>query len=151
MSALKWSGKPRRDGGFTLVEVVVALGIFAAAFGVLLAAHTGATQQQAHARKVFTATGLARTLLTETELSGLPEIGETEGDFGDDFPDYSWKQTVDDVPLETLIGVSASALGALGVQVPTGDLGLRQVTLTVEWQEQQTPRNVELIYFMVEP
>ena len=46
---------------------------------------------------------LARTLVTETELGGLPEVGQSNGDFEERHPGqdsgYSWEREVNDTPL----------------------------------------------------
>src|SRR5512145_1243675 len=85
--------------GFSLLELMIALGLFASSLGVLLAAQTAAARHEAHAQKVFEASTLARDLLAETELLGFPEPVEEEGDFGTDHPDYAWKRSVREATL----------------------------------------------------
>ncbi len=144
MAASRWS-----DKGFSLVELMVALAIFAASFGVLLSAHTSAARQEAHARHLFTATSLARQVLTWTELEEPLELGEETGDFGDEFPLYTWKRTVTDADLTSMVANAMAALGLQGIPIPAGLGGVMQVDIEVLWSEREKAQEASITYFAV--
>jgi len=117
----------RRTRGFTFLELLVALAILGSAFTVLLSAHTSAARQEARARRLMTATLLARELLTTTEVEGFPELGEDEGEFGEEFPEYAWVR-----------------------QVATTEFDrVRLVRLTVSWPERGDRSTTEVVYYAV--
>lgn len=115
-------------GGFTFLELLVALAILGSAFTVLLSAHTSAARQEARARRLMTATLLTREILTETEVEGFPELGEDRGDFGEDFPEYSWERRVETTEFDRV----------------------RLVHIAVFWPERGDRTFTEILYYAVE-
>lgn len=113
--------------GFTFLELLVALAILGASFTVLLSAHTSAARQEARARRLMTATLLAREALAETEVAGFPELGEEQGDFGDAFPDYSWARRVETTEFDRV----------------------RLVHIEVFWPERGDRASTEIVYYAV--
>ena len=69
------------ERGFTLLEVLIALGILALALPVLLGLRNWDLDLHARAKEITTATILAQEKLTETELGTLLPLGETGGEF----------------------------------------------------------------------
>lgn len=113
-----WIGAAYRQGwlarsqGFTLLEVLVALGILALALPILLGLRNWDLDLHARADELTTATLLAQEKLLETELSKVFPVGETSGDFqgtplgfqslgdtADRAPNYRWKRIVSPTPL----------------------------------------------------
>ncbi|TAL18479.1 prepilin-type N-terminal cleavage/methylation domain-containing protein [bacterium] len=150
MAASRWNEK-----GFSFVELMVALAIFAASFGVLLAGHTAASRQEAHARRLFTASALLRNILTETELGGYPSIAEDKGDFGENFPGYAWTRKISEADITGMLTSTLTSLGidpaAGGMVVPAGLDTVRKVVLTIDWEENQKPFHVTMTYYAVAP
>jgi general secretion pathway protein I len=116
----------RWDGGFTLLEVMVALAILGLVFISLVALRNRDVQAQEEAIEVTTATMLAQRKLSEMELSGLPEFGEASGDFGDDPPGYRWLRQV----------------------VPTLFEFAREVRVVVLWGEGPRTQQVEIFTYV---
>ncbi len=141
------------ERGFSLLELMVALAIFGAAMGVLLAAHTAASRHEAQARNLFTAAALLRDALATSELEGVLEVGEEEGDFGDDFEGYRWRRTVTDAPLDVLLAEALGGMDAeeLGVVIPAGLTGIFQVRTAIQWEERGFSREVSALYYAVAP
>ncbi|MFQ5509115.1 MAG: prepilin-type N-terminal cleavage/methylation domain-containing protein [Leptospirillia bacterium] len=83
----------RGSRGFTLLEVMVALGILATALVALLGLRNRDVAMQAHAREVTRATLLAQQVLFEAEMQDEPALGIYEGDFGVDYPGVSWQRS----------------------------------------------------------
>lgn len=85
----------RRERGFTLLEVMVALAILATAFTALLSLHAQNLKTIARERSYTEALFLARERLAQIELQGAPDIGESRGDFEalypGEYPGYQWE------------------------------------------------------------
>jgi general secretion pathway protein I len=105
--------------GFTLIEMIVATLLLAIAVVGALAAFASATQSSSTSERLHTVALLAQRRLTEVELqSDTLSGGEQQGDFGEEFPEYRWRQVVE----------------------PTEYQNLYKVTLTVQWGPQTGPR-----------
>ncbi len=109
-------------GGFTLVEVLVSLALVgailpAAMAGVALAMGLGSASL--HRTQ---AAALARTRLAEVTATGDWQEGGDDGDFGEDWPNYSWQMQVDDWE----------------------EPGLKEVTVAVTWTARGKKRSVTM-------
>jgi prepilin-type N-terminal cleavage/methylation domain-containing protein len=111
---------PPPRGGFTLVEVLVAMVVAVAAFSILAQGFTTGGHAAVAARSTTTAAGLAQRVLTDLESGVLAPDQSTSGDF-DDEPDFAWSTT------------SAA-----------DEPGLRLITVTVKWTEQNQERTYVL-------
>jgi len=97
------------DGGFTLLEVIIALAIISGVIVTVLTTlnyHLGATER---IESMTTATILAREKIEDINLNGLP--AEKEGDFAPGFPGFRWQYYTEDLPIP----------------------GIKKVYLTVTW------------------
>ncbi|MBT8038924.1 MAG: type II secretion system protein [Xanthomonadales bacterium] len=116
---------PRRDGGFTLLELLLAFMVFALSFAVVLEILSGSMRNTVRARHFTEAALLAQSVMDQVGVvipleSGLQLSGEDE--------EYRWtlemyvyeggEQNTDPVLLAELIGI-----------------GLMQVDLYVSWGE----------------
>ena len=79
------------------------MAVLAIAFTAMLGLHVRSLNLVARERAYTRALLLARTLVTETELGVLPEVGQSNGDFEERHPGqdsgYSWEREVNDTPL----------------------------------------------------
>lgn len=71
---------------------------------------------------------MAREVVTQTEVNGLPSFGKDAGDFGPDFPAFKWEREVTDVP-----------------SLPFVDL--KEVTVRVLWVEGKRARSTSLVFY----
>lgn len=110
--------------GFTLLEILVTLAILALALPALLHSFTIAARGQALAENRTTALYLLKFRMAEIELGGYPDVGEEDGEFGDNSR-YRWHSQVQDVESEEIEG-------------------LRLVTVTVTWQEQGKEKSISM-------
>ncbi len=89
----------RRAGGFTLIEVMVAIAILGVALMGLLALHHQSMQSVIRAQQMTRAAMLAQAVMTEAEIERFPDLGSTKGDFQasfpGEFPDFQWQRTVE--------------------------------------------------------
>lgn len=87
----------RAAGGFTLVEVLVALFIVAVGMGALMAALTSAADSASRLREKSFGEWVALNHISETRLRGQPPaVGSTEGDVDFAGSKWHWKQEVAD-------------------------------------------------------
>ena len=114
----------RRTAGFTLLEVMIAIGILAVAMVSLGSLNGSAVQMHAHARRLTIATQLARgaqlDIYERLRKDGLSSFSkEYHGDFEKEGePDYKWRAVVVkpelDIDPQTLIQQATGALGMGG-------------------------------------
>lgn len=78
----------RDAGGFTLLEVLLAIGILALALPILLGLRNWDLNLHSRAADITAATMLAQEKLIEAELLPVYPVGETTGDFRNPPPGY---------------------------------------------------------------
>lgn len=105
-----------RAGGFTLLEVIIAVAIIGSSLAILLGAVNKNLVMASQSKNLSIASFLAQRKLGEVELEGFPEIGQQEGVF-EESPDFRWYLSVQPYNIEQL--------GA----------DIRIVILTVTWDE----------------
>ena len=115
----------RRQDGFTLIEVLVALTIVAFAFVGLLGLHNRNIAMVAQDQSLTRATLLARQFITEMELiEQFPDVGASRGEF-ENAPGFYWERDVEDTDLPAV----------------------RRVDLRIVWDE-RNPSACEMIYYI---
>jgi len=90
------------DSGFTLLEVMVALSIIAI---VLVAVYRmqSQTMMMTAAEKFYTsAPFMAQGKLSQIISAGRENTGNDTGDFGNDFPGYTWEISMENIESEEL-------------------------------------------------
>jgi general secretion pathway protein I len=113
--------------GFTLLEVMVAIAILAIALVAVLRSQAHTVFVAGEARLSTTASLLAQSKLAEIESN---REDSTQGDFGEDFPNYSWETSIRKTELKQL----------------------KEVILTIKWQEQSLTREYKVSFYQyVEP
>jgi general secretion pathway protein I len=107
---------------FTLLEVMIAVSIIAIALVALLGSQARSLSNATEAHFNIVAPMLASGKLAELEAGKNAPVND-EGDFGDDFPGYSWKIQTENATFDNL-----EALTEL-------EKPLQKVELTVLWSE----------------
>jgi general secretion pathway protein I len=103
----------RRDGGFTLLEVMVSLAILAVALVVLVEIVTNNVRATNKAKLMTAATFLARAKIVEIEdrvlTQGFGQADENDaGDFSNEgYPRFAWTSLVERVELPADLAVQA--------------------------------------------
>ena len=134
------------ERGFTLLEVVIALGILALALPILLGLRNWDLDLHARAKEMTTATILAQEKLIETELGTPLPLGETAGEFlptplgsqptpviADRPLNYRWKRIVSTTPLPIVREVKIQILW------PRGEIEERVEVSTYVFSTTSTP------------
>ena len=117
----------KSERGFTLLEVLIALGILALALPILLGLRNFDLDLHARAKELTAATILAQEKLIETELGAAVPLGETGGEFlptplGSQATaaitnrpsNYRWKRIVTSTPLPIVREVKIQVLWPRG-------------------------------------
>lgn len=113
------SGGP---SGFTLLEVMIAVAILAIALTSLLGSQSHSLSLAIEARFNSISSFLVQEKLAELD-AGVLEFANDEGDFGEDFPGYTWQLEVEQAQFDNVEQLSL-------LQEP-----LYKVDLTVTWGE----------------
>ena len=109
-------GLKRPAAGFTLLEVMVAMAIMAIVLVSVYRMHSQTLTMNTTNRFYTQAPLLAQSKLAQLESGGSEIIASDSGDFGEEFPGYSWNVTVEDVISEAL-GEVASDLKRIDLTV----------------------------------
>ena len=126
------SNSRRVAGGFTLLEVMIAIGILAIGLIVLLQTHVMNLKMIAHSQLSMKAMLLAERRIAEIEAGGVKTIGETEGDF-EEFPEFYWREVV------TPFSIGNEVLG-----------GVSRVEVIVSWEEGSGEEEVKLVTYVIQ-
>ena len=122
-------GRRRGQGGFTLLEVVVAFAIFAVSFAAMLQIFSGGLRNAEVADRALIALGHAESLLARAGIEESLTPGERSGALPDAM---SWRETV-------------ARYSDAGTPVtPPPGLAPYSVTVTVTWQHGGKSRDVIL-------
>jgi len=106
MHPLTTDGDKQTLCGFTLLEVMVAVAILAIVMVSVYKMHSQSITMITEARFYTQAPMLAQSKLAELETTSKGEIADDSGDFGEDFPGYNWKVSVNEMMNEALGEVS---------------------------------------------
>ena len=108
--------------GFTLLEVMIAVALIAIGFVTLFGSQSRSLSRVTESKFNNIAPILALTKLTEMK-SGLHPMDNNQGDFGAEYPGYTWHIDVED-------------MGVTNRQLPPGiTKKLQRVSLAVAWGE----------------
>jgi general secretion pathway protein I len=119
--------KIKSQKGFTLLEVVVALSIAAIAFPALLKAFSDGIKNYSLIENRTTAYYLLKLKIGQVEMTGYPDTGSEEGDFGTDSR-FKWATEIVDTDTE----------------------GLREITVTITWDERGQEKSLQLSTYLAD-
>jgi general secretion pathway protein I len=87
----------QHQSGFTLLEVMAALCILAIVLVSIYRLHAQTVSMNGEVRFYATAPMLAQLKMAEVESKSPEDLVDDSGDFGDEFPNYSWNIVIEDV------------------------------------------------------
>jgi len=103
--------KNGKDHGFTLLEIIICLGLLALVLVAVFHLQAQNLDLQSEAQFMTTATCLLQERLSQIQALETIEEGKNSGDFGEDYPDYTYTQEVSEVPdTETLYKVRVAVI-----------------------------------------
>ncbi|MHB8770221.1 MAG: type IV pilus modification PilV family protein [Syntrophales bacterium] len=88
--------------GFTLLEVMIAMAILAITLVTVYQSQSQSISMAANSRFLTTASLLAQGRLAQIDAADPRTVVSGNGDFGDDFPGYTWRvevSAVEELPL----------------------------------------------------
>jgi len=98
---LQQKHKSKRDKGFTLLEVIIAVAIMGASMAILLGSVNRNLVVASKSKNQSIAYSLAQQKLGEIELEGYPQVGLDQGTF-EEFPGFNWYVNVLPYDIEQL-------------------------------------------------
>ena len=125
------------QSGFTLLEVMIAVSIIAIAFVTLIGSQSQSVSIAGHTRFAITSALLAQKQLTTIESADFGDVSSSSGDFGENYPGYSWKTEVFELSEDdTGIEGADDMLKAVNLIVTFGnDEGLAYAVRTIVMQK----------------
>lgn len=117
-----------QGAGFTLLEVMVAMAIIAIALTAVLGSQSQGVSLANEAKFNTTAPLLAQSKMAEIEMADPADFADDSGDFGEDFPGYTWQLNVKDVVFEEPENVS-DRLRQFDLGISWGEGGLYQYSI----------------------
>jgi general secretion pathway protein I len=112
----KTNGRKQLTSGFTLLEVMVAMAVMAIVLVSVYRMHSQTLTMNTAARFYTQAPLLAQKKMVEITSTSSDIFASDSGDFGEDFPGYSWQVSATDVSIE-LLGEVADDFKRLDVTV----------------------------------
>jgi len=109
--------------GFTLIEILATFVLIAVIIPVAMKGLSLSTNMAGNSKRKIEASSLAETKLTELMVTGEWVNGEQSGDFGEEWPEYTWSAELEDWEDEDL---------------------MQQLTLQVSWKGPGQERSVLL-------
>jgi general secretion pathway protein I len=98
VNAASWNAR----GGFTLLEVMIAVAFIGIAMLALLSLHQSNLESVIRAQDLTRAAMLAQQVMSTAEVERFPLPGQTHGDFSRDFPgeykNFYWVREVEVLP-----------------------------------------------------
>ncbi len=88
--------------GFTLLEVMIAMAILAITLVTVYQSQSQSISMAANSRFLTTASLLAQARLAQIDAADPRSVASGNGDFGEDFPGYTWRVevgAVEELPL----------------------------------------------------
>jgi type II secretion system protein I len=98
---LQQKHESKRDKGFTLLEVIIAVAIMGASMAILLGSVNRNLVVASKSKNQSIAYSLAQQKIGEIELQGYPQVGQDQGTF-EEFPGFNWYVNVLPYDIEQL-------------------------------------------------
>jgi general secretion pathway protein I len=115
-----------KRGGFTLLEVMVALAVLSVVLVVVFSQQAASIAQGNEARIITKATLLAQERMANLLTEGRLRTGEEEGEEKDSIPPFTWKQQVEESTVE----------------------GMKKLTVIVQWKEGENERDLRFVTYV---
>ena len=113
-----------KASGFTLMEVMIAMTILAIALVAIYQLQSQSISMSTDSRFMTTAALLAQSKMVEVEAGSTLVRHSEDGDFGPDYPQYTWHLEVGDTQLQQFKEIEVTVINKLFISGGTYKLVL---------------------------
>ncbi|MGA2525611.1 MAG: type II secretion system minor pseudopilin GspI [Smithellaceae bacterium] len=117
-----------KANGFTLMEVMIAMAILAIALVAVFQLQSQSISMSTDSRFMTTAALLAQSKMVEVEAGSTLVSHSEDGDFGPDYPQYTWHLEVGDTQLPQFKKIEVTVTNKLFISGGTYKLVLYKTT-----------------------
>jgi general secretion pathway protein I len=117
-----------KANGFTLMEVMIAMEILAIALVAVFQLQSQSISMSTDSRFMTTAALLAQSKMVEVEAGSTLVSHSEDGDFGPDYPQYTWHLEVGDTQLPQFKKIEVTVTNKLFISGGTYKLVLYKTT-----------------------
>jgi len=103
----------KKEKGFTLMEVMVAMAILAIALVSIFQLQSQSISMATDSRFMTTAALLAQSKMVEVEARSSLHNQIEDGDFGADYPQYTWRLEISDAKLPVFKKIEVTVINKL--------------------------------------
>jgi len=161
--------------GFTLLEVMIAIGILAIGIGAILIAENNSLDVTLRAKRMTTVAMLAKNQMIEAEREiegkSFTEVkDEASGTFDAPYADYQWERKIKEITFPNIMNPSSAsgnpedaAKDSGGVQVTDPNVervvklatqylskASREITVTISWVEKKQDQHFSVSQYWVD-
>lgn len=156
----------RQRQGFTLIEVMIAVGILAIGIGAILVAESNSLDVTLRAKRMTTVAMLAKNALVqaEREIAGksFTEVKtEESGQFESPFQEYRWERKIKEITFPNIMDSSEQKKDEIStvdentarvVKIATSYLSksTREISVTIKWTEKKEPQQYVVSQYWVD-
>lgn len=151
--------RAKKQKGFSLIEVMIAVGILAISITAVIGISVGAIKRSARTENLINATMLARAKMADIQITldkegkkgDFPDERSEDGKFEEPYEDFSWKMEIKKVELPAPItGEKGSVQEMVGRQL-TKQISntVRELKLTVVWKEKGEDQTLDIVTHIV--
>jgi len=120
--------KQNKANGFTLMEVMIAMAILAIALVAIFQLQSQSISMSTDSRFMTTAALLAQSKMVEVEAVSTLTNHKEDGDFGPDYPQYTWRLEVGDTQLQQFKKIEVTVINKVFIKGGTYKLVLYKTT-----------------------